>query len=41
MSEKKRILILTIDAGFGHRSAANAVRDAILDQYARSAASRW
>ncbi len=34
MSEKKRILILTIDAGFGHRSAANAVRDAILDQYA-------
>jgi 1,2-diacylglycerol 3-beta-galactosyltransferase len=33
MSEKKRILILTIDAGFGHRSAANAVRDAILDQF--------
>ncbi len=33
MSEKKRLLILTIDAGFGHRSAANAVRDAILDKY--------
>ena len=33
MTEKKRILILTIDAGFGHRSAANAVRDAILDKY--------
>lgn len=25
MSEKKRILILTADAGFGHRSAANAI----------------
>lgn len=36
MTEKKRILILTIDAGFGHRSAANAVRDAILDQHAES-----
>jgi 1,2-diacylglycerol 3-beta-galactosyltransferase len=34
MNEKKRLLILTIDAGFGHRSAANAVRDAILDHYA-------
>ena len=33
MIEKKRILILTIDAGFGHRSAANAVRDAILDKF--------
>jgi hypothetical protein len=31
---KKRVLILTADAGFGHRSAANAVRDAILDKYA-------
>jgi 1,2-diacylglycerol 3-beta-galactosyltransferase len=33
MTEKKRILILTIDAGFGHRSAANAVRDAFMDQF--------
>ncbi len=29
MSEKKRILILTADAGFGHRSAANAVAAAL------------
>lgn len=34
MDSKKRALILTADAGFGHRSAANAVRDAILDKYA-------
>jgi 1,2-diacylglycerol 3-beta-galactosyltransferase len=34
MDSKKRALILTVDAGFGHRSAANAVRDAILDKYA-------
>ncbi len=33
MTEKKRVLIMTADAGFGHRSAANAVRDAILDKY--------
>lgn len=33
MDSKKRALILTADAGFGHRSAANAVRDAILDKY--------
>lgn len=33
MDVKKRALILTADAGFGHRSAANAVRDAILDKY--------
>ncbi len=34
MENKKRALILTADAGFGHRSAALAVRDAILDKYA-------
>jgi 1,2-diacylglycerol 3-beta-galactosyltransferase len=34
MDSKKRVLILTADAGFGHRSAANAVRDAVLDKYA-------
>ena len=33
MTDKKRVLIMTADAGFGHRSAALAVRDAILDQY--------
>ncbi len=31
MSYKKKILILTADAGFGHRSAANAIAAAILD----------
>ena len=29
MSEKKKILILTGDAGFGHRSAANAIQAAL------------
>lgn len=29
----KKILILTADAGFGHRSAANAVRDALQQTY--------
>lgn len=33
MSDKKKILILTADAGFGHRSAANAVQDALLQSY--------
>jgi 1,2-diacylglycerol 3-beta-galactosyltransferase len=33
MTEKKRVLILMADAGFGHRSAALAVQDAILDKY--------
>jgi len=33
MSEKKKILILTADAGFGHRSAANAVAAAIEEKY--------
>jgi len=34
MESKKRALILTADAGFGHRSAALAVRDAVVDKYA-------
>jgi len=34
MAEKKRVLIMTADAGFGHRSAALAVQNAILDKYA-------
>ncbi len=29
----KRVLILTADAGFGHRSAANAVKAALLQKY--------
>lgn len=33
MESKKRALILTADAGFGHRSAALAVRDAVVDKY--------
>jgi 1,2-diacylglycerol 3-beta-galactosyltransferase len=33
MSEKKRILILTADAGFGHRSAANAILAALEKKY--------
>ena len=32
--ERTRVLILTADAGFGHRSAANAVADALKEQYA-------
>lgn len=34
MENKKRVLIMTADAGFGHRSASIAVRDALLDKYA-------
>jgi len=34
MTDKKRVLILTYDAGFGHRSAANAVAEALRAQYA-------
>ncbi len=34
MERKKRILILTADAGFGHRSAANAVAAALQEKYA-------
>jgi len=34
MGEKKRILILTADAGFGHRSAANAIAAAFEEAYA-------
>lgn len=33
MAEKKRILILTADAGFGHRSAANAIASALSATY--------
>ena len=33
MEEKKRIVILTADAGFGHRSAANAVAAALQQKY--------
>ena len=33
MTEKKRILILTADSGFGHRSAANAVLAALVEKY--------
>lgn len=33
MNEPTRILILTADAGFGHRSAANAVAAALAEQY--------
>jgi 1,2-diacylglycerol 3-beta-galactosyltransferase len=34
MPENKRILVLTADAGFGHRSAANAIAAALDDAYA-------
>ena len=33
MGEIKRVLILTADAGFGHRSAANAIAAAFQDAY--------
>jgi 1,2-diacylglycerol 3-beta-galactosyltransferase len=33
MIEKKKVLILTYDAGFGHRSAANAVAEAVKASY--------
>ena len=33
MVERKKVLILTADAGFGHRSAANAVAAAIEEKY--------
>ena len=36
MVEKKRVLILTYDAGFGHRSAANAIAEAVKATYADS-----
>lgn len=34
MTDTKRILILTADSGFGHRSAANAVAAALKEQHA-------
>ena len=33
MTDKKKILVLTGDAGMGHRSAANAVEKALLEKY--------
>ena len=33
MVDKKKVLIMTADAGFGHRSAANAVAAAIEEKY--------
>jgi 1,2-diacylglycerol 3-beta-galactosyltransferase len=33
MPQSKRFLVLTADAGFGHRSAANAVAEALRDRY--------
>lgn len=38
MMESKRVLILTADAGFGHRSAANAAADALAEQYGEQVA---
>ena len=35
-NRKKRILILTADAGYGHRSAANALHEALTIQYGDS-----
>jgi len=34
MADKKNVLILTVDAGFGHRSAANAIASAFEIDYA-------
>jgi len=36
----KQILILTVDAGFGHRSAANAVATALRETYLASNVNR-
>lgn len=36
ISEKKKVLILTSDAGMGHRSASDALKDAILLKYSDS-----
>ena len=33
--QKKNVIILTADAGFGHRSAANAIAAALKDQYSQ------
>ena len=33
LDPKKRVLILTADAGFGHRSAANAIREGLVELY--------
>jgi 1,2-diacylglycerol 3-beta-galactosyltransferase len=36
MTKRKKILVLTADAGFGHRSAANAVTSALNERYGDS-----
>ena len=36
MDERKKVLILTVDAGFGHRSAANAIAMAFSENYGAS-----
>lgn len=36
ISDKKKVLVLTSDAGLGHRSASDAVRDALLRKYGES-----
>src|SRR5512137_2346413 len=33
MPDSKRVLILTADAGFGHRSAANAIAEALQETH--------
>ena len=33
MPEPKHVLILTADAGFGHRSAANAIAEALQETH--------
>jgi 1,2-diacylglycerol 3-beta-galactosyltransferase len=38
MPEQKRILILTADAGFGHRSAANAIAEALQETHGAACA---
>ncbi len=38
MEDAKRILILTADAGFGHRSAANAIAEALREHYGEEGA---
>ncbi len=37
MNTDRKILILTADAGFGHRSAANAVHEALIETYGKHA----
>jgi len=39
MNKSRRILILTADAGFGHRSAANAIEAALQQSYGDACAA--